>query len=70
VIVRGDPRYFRHTEVETLLGDPSRAREQLGWVPKTDLATLVREMVLTDFQIARRDAMVKLAGFPSYAYEE
>jgi GDPmannose 4,6-dehydratase len=39
-------------------------------VPRTDLATLVREMVLTDFQIARRDAMVKLAGFPSYAYEE
>ncbi len=70
VIVRVDPRYFRPTEVDTLLGDPSRAREQLGWVPKTDLATLVREMVLTDFQIARRDAMVKLAGFPSYAYEE
>jgi GDPmannose 4,6-dehydratase len=70
VIVRVDPRYFRPTEVDTLLGDPTRAREKLGWVPKVGLPELVREMVLTDYQIARRDAMVKLAGFPAYEYQE
>ena len=70
VIVRVDPRYFRPTEVETLLGDPTRAREKLGWTPKVSLPDLVREMVLTDYQIARRDAMVKLAGFPAYEYQE
>ncbi|MGC4397591.1 GDP-mannose 4,6-dehydratase [Hydrogenophaga sp. T2] len=70
VIVRVDPRYFRPTEVETLLGDPSRAKEKLGWAPRVGLPELVREMVLTDYQIARRDAMVKLAGFPAYEYQE
>ena len=46
VVVRVDPRYFRPTEVETLLGDPTKAREKLGWVPKTSFQELVSEMVL------------------------
>lgn len=70
VIVRVDPRYYRPTEVETLLGDPSKAREQLGWSPATTLGELVREMVLSDFTAAKRDALVKDAGFQAYDYHE
>jgi GDPmannose 4,6-dehydratase len=70
VIVRVDPRYYRPTEVETLLGDPSKARDQLGWTPKTTFAELVREMVLADLSAARRDDLVKQAGFPTYDFHE
>lgn len=70
VIVRVDPRYFRPTEVETLLGDPSNAKNKLGWVPKTTLQELVREMVLSDFDAAKRDALVKMAGFKAYDHHE
>lgn len=70
VIVKVDPRYFRPTEVETLLGDPTKAREKLGWVPKTTLAELVKEMVLADHAAAKRDALVKMAGFTAYDYHE
>ncbi|MFL9960035.1 GDP-mannose 4,6-dehydratase [Paraburkholderia sediminicola] len=63
VIVRVDPRYFRPTEVQTLLGDPSKAHMKLGWKPSTSFHTLVKEMVRADYQIARRDALVTLAGF-------
>jgi GDPmannose 4,6-dehydratase len=70
VVVRVDPRYFRPTEVETLLGDPTKAREKLGWVPRTTLPELVREMVETDFTSARRDHLVKSAGFQAYDYHE
>ncbi len=63
VIVRVDPRYFRPTEVETLLGDARRARAQLGWVPATSFRDLVIEMVRHDLSTASRDAMVKRAGF-------
>ena len=70
VIVRVDPRYFRPTEVETLLGDSSKARERLGWSPRTTLAELVREMVEADYRSARRDSLVKLAGFQAYDYNE
>jgi GDPmannose 4,6-dehydratase len=69
-IVKVDPRYFRPTEVETLLGDPSKAREKLGWVPKTTLAELVKEMVLADYSSARRDALVKMAGFQAFDHHE
>ncbi|HEX5126427.1 MAG TPA: GDP-mannose 4,6-dehydratase [Rhodocyclaceae bacterium] len=55
VIVRVDPRYFRPTEVETLLGDPTKAREKLGWQPRTPFSTLVSEMVLADLELARRE---------------
>jgi GDPmannose 4,6-dehydratase len=70
VIVRVDPRYFRPTEVETLLGDPTKAKEKLGWVPKTTLQELVREMVESDYNAARRDSLVKMAGFQAYDYHE
>ncbi|WP_306475576.1 GDP-mannose 4,6-dehydratase, partial [Methyloversatilis sp.] len=56
VIVKVDPRYYRPTEVETLLGDPTRAREKLGWTPKTTLRELVKEMVEADYTSAKRDA--------------
>jgi GDPmannose 4,6-dehydratase len=55
VIVRVDPQYFRPAEVETLLGDASKARQQLGWTPETSFDALVREMVESDLAEARRD---------------
>ena len=70
VIVRVDPRYFRPTEVETLLGDPKKAKDKLGWVPKITLAELVAEMVQSDYTAAKRDALVKQAGFQAYDYHE
>jgi GDPmannose 4,6-dehydratase len=70
VIVRVDPRYFRPTEVETLLGDPSKAHAKLGWRPTTTFSSLVKEMVRADFQIARRDALVTLAGFKALEHHE
>ena len=69
-IVRVDPRYFRPTEVETLLGDPSKAKAKLGWEPRTTLQQLVQEMVSADYTAAKRDAMVKLAGFQAYDFHE
>jgi GDPmannose 4,6-dehydratase len=69
-IVKVDPRYYRPTEVETLLGDPTRAREKLGWTPKTTLQELVKEMVESDYTSAKRDALVKMAGFRAYDYHE
>ncbi len=70
VIARVDPRYFRPTEVETLLGDPSKAREKLGWIPKIGLPELVTEMVEADYTSAKRDSLVKSAGFQAYDYHE
>ncbi len=63
VIVRVDPRYFRPTEVETLLGDPTKAREKLGWRPQVPFGDLVREMIDADFDLARRDELCRSAGF-------
>ena len=70
VIVKVDPRYFRPTEVETLLGDPTKAKEKLGWVPKTTFAELVSEMVREDFKSAQRDELVKKSGYTAYDYHE
>ena len=70
VIVRVDPRYFRPTEVETLLGDPTKAKQKLGWTPTTSFEELVREMVESDYTAARRDSMVKQAGFQAYDHHE
>jgi len=70
VVVKVDPRYFRPTEVETLLGDPTKAKEKLGWTPKTTLRELVKEMVEADYSSAKRDALVKLAGFEVFDYHE
>ncbi len=70
VIVLVDPHYFRPAEVETLLGDPGKAREKLGWVSRTSLPELVREMVAADYSSAKRDALIKLAGFRTYEHHE
>ena len=69
-IVAVDPRYFRPTEVETLLGDPSKAKEKLGWVPKITFKQLVVEMVREDLKAAERDELVKRHGFTVYNYHE
>jgi GDPmannose 4,6-dehydratase len=63
IVVRVDPRYFRPAEVETLLGDASKARRQLGWKPKIKFAQLVREMMQADLRDAQRDVAVRDAGF-------
>ena len=70
LIVAVDPRYFRPTEVETLLGDPSKAKEKLGWTPKITLEEMVHEMMENDINIANRDALVKEHGFKAPDYKE
>ncbi|SDH36057.1 GDP-mannose 4,6-dehydratase [Pseudomonas abietaniphila] len=69
-IVSVDPRYFRPAEVETLLGDPSNAKNKLGWTPKTTFAELVAEMVREDLKSAQRDELVKSHGFNAFNYHE
>lgn len=69
-IVAVDPRYFRPTEVETLLGDPTKAQEKLGWSPKTTFEELVAEMVREDLRAAQRDELVKKHGYLAYDYNE
>ena len=68
VIVKVDPRYFRPTEVETLLGDATKAKEKLGWTPKTTFSELVKEMVREDLSSAERDELVKKHGYLAYDY--
>jgi GDPmannose 4,6-dehydratase len=63
VVVRIDPRYFRPAEVETLLGDPTKAREKLGWTPTTTLEQLVGEMVASDVEEAAKEATLRREGF-------
>ena len=70
VIVRIDSRYFRPTEVETLLGDASKAKKQLGWEPKISFAELVDEMIKEDLEIAQRDAIVAKEGFKVFSHHE
>jgi GDPmannose 4,6-dehydratase len=70
VIVRVDPRYFRPTEVESLLGDPTKAREKLGWVPKTTFTELVTEMMRADLDGARRDELCRSEGFTVLNHHE
>jgi GDPmannose 4,6-dehydratase len=70
VIVRVDPRYHRPTEVDSLLGDPGKAKAKLGWSPTTTLHDMVAEMIESDYAAARRDSIVKLAGFQAYDYNE
>lgn len=62
VIARVDPRYFRPAEVETLLGDPSKAKEKLGWVPEISVQEMCAEMVREDLKVAQRHALLKLHG--------
>ena len=70
VIVRIDPRYFRPTEVETLLGDPARAKEKLGWVPRITFQELVKEMMAHDLALARKDKLCNDHGFEVCNYHE
>ena len=70
VVVAVDPRYFRPTEVETLLGDPSKAHKELGWTPRTSFEDLVKEMVDADLKSAQRDALVRQHGFDAYNVRE
>jgi GDPmannose 4,6-dehydratase len=69
-VVRVDPRYFRPTEVDTLLGDPSKARGKLGWRPEIGFEALVREMVHEDRKLAERDALVAREGFTVHSPRE
>lgn len=69
-VVRVDPRYFRPTEVDALLGDATKARIKLGWQPEIGFEALVEEMVAQDLQLARRDAVVARQGFKTYRYRE
>ena len=69
-LVEVDPRYFRPAEVETLLGDASKAKQKLGWTPKTSFKSLVTEMMREDLASARRDELVKAHGFKHYNYNE
>jgi GDPmannose 4,6-dehydratase len=70
VIVAVDPRYFRPTEVETLLGDPTKAKEKLGWEPKITFEELVREMVAHDLNLALKDKLCNDHGFEAFNYHE
>ena len=70
IIVRVDPRYFRPTEVDTLLGDPRKAQERFGWVPKVTFSELVAEMMNEDLKSANRDELVRRHGYESYDYNE
>jgi GDPmannose 4,6-dehydratase len=65
-IVQIDPRYFRPTEVETLLGDASKARSKLGWAPEISFKALVKEMAAEDLELARRDATIAREGFKTF----
>jgi GDPmannose 4,6-dehydratase len=62
VIVRVDPRYFRPAEVETLLGDPAKAKDKLGWVPEITVQQMCAEMVREDLKVAQRHALLKRHG--------
>jgi len=69
-LVRVDPRYFRPTEVETLLGDPTKARQKLGWTAEVAFPELVADMVESDLEVAKRDAMVAKQGYKVYSHHE
>jgi GDPmannose 4,6-dehydratase len=69
-VVAVDPRYFRPAEVETLLGDASKARRELGWSPKTNFRALVEEMATEDLKAAERDALVTQHGYATYNFHE
>jgi len=70
VLVEVDPRYFRPTEVELLLGDPTKAKTKLGWTPKHDLKSLVKDMVAQDMRETERDGYLKQGGFRTFDFFE
>jgi GDPmannose 4,6-dehydratase len=69
-LVRVDPRYFRPTEVETLLGDATKARQKLGWTAEVSFSELVAEMIESDLDLAKRDALVAKEGYKVYNHHE
>ncbi|MGY3055267.1 GDPmannose 4,6-dehydratase [Pedobacter sp. UYEF25] len=69
-VVKVDSKYFRPTEVDLLLGDPTKSKTQLGWEPKYDLAALVKEMILADFALMKKDEYLKKGGFNTLNYFE
>jgi GDPmannose 4,6-dehydratase len=69
-VVAVDTRYFRPTEVETLLGDPGKAKRELGWTPRTSFDDLIKEMVESDLNIAKRDALAVAHGFDAFTVRE
>ena len=62
-MIKVDPRYFRPAEVETLLGDPSKAKNKLNWEPEISVEALCKEMVANDLEVAKRNALLKENGF-------
>ena len=70
VVVEVDKRYFRPTEVDLLIGDPTKANEKLGWIPEYDLQALVREMVESDLKQAEKEVHLKNGGFKTLNYYE
>ena len=70
LIVAVDPRYFRPTEVETLLGDPAKAKEKLGWEPKITVKEMIQEMMENDLNIAKKDSLIKKHGFNAPDFNE
>lgn len=69
-VVKIDPQYFRPTEVELLIGDPTKAKTKLNWKPRYDLAALVKEMVLSDLELFKRDHYLKEGGHKIFQYHE
>jgi GDPmannose 4,6-dehydratase len=69
-VVKIDPKYFRPTEVELLIGDPTKAMTKLGWKPKYDLNALVKEMVAADLELFKRDHYLKEGGHKILQYHE
>ena len=70
VVVEIDPRYFRPTEVDTLIGDATKARQKLGWQPKVSFEALISEMVREDFKDAQREQLLKNEGYQTFEYNE
>ena len=69
-VVAVDPRYFRPTEVDLLIGDPTKAKEKLGWVPEHDLASLVKDMMTSDLHLMTKDTYLKAGGYQIMNYFE
>jgi GDPmannose 4,6-dehydratase len=70
VLVEVDPRYFRPTEVDALLGDASKAKARLGWSPRTGFRELVADMMREDMEEAEKDVLCKTEGFRTFKYHE
>ena len=69
-IIKIDPKYYRPTEVELLIGDPKKAKEKLGWKPKYDLDALIKDMVDSDLQLFKKDQLLQEKGFETYLFDE